>query len=258
MENQRKYARHKLRQVGEWLSERISQLRVQAAGYLLWLVALSVFLYCVYLDKLAFSLSILWPYALILLVPIGYVFHKIYLTAEQIERYYQGKEGELCVAEILDPLKTQGCQILPDIQAEGFNIDLLAISTKGIYAIEVKNPTINETQEHIKYDGRDVHIGDKRLFKSPVSQVISSAVWLYRELQKKTGRNNFFVKPVVLFPTVWFVEPMNPETKKKVWILNAKAFLSFFEAERPHLSEEDVSLFAQVMGSYRKSKPKEF
>lgn len=253
MNSERRYVRHKLRQVGEWLSEQIARERVEALTPLIWIIIVSVFCMCVFIDATVISLSKLLPLTAILIPVAGFLLYRLNKHSEQVERYHQGKEGELSVAEILEPLKAQGGWILNDIQARGFNIDLVYVSRKGVFAIEVKNPTIQNDKEIVRFDGRDTYIGEKKLFKNPVNQVIDAARWLHEELAPKVNMGSFFVKPVLLFPTSWEVEKMSSETKKHIWILNAHAFLTFIANEKEHLDEKAVTFFVEKLKGYSRS-----
>ncbi len=77
---------------------------------------------------------------------------------------------------------------------------------------------------------------------NPITQAIAEADWL-RQLLKKTTSQEFPVRGVVLFPG-WWVDAVDAETKKKVWVLNPKALRVFLSRESHVLTAADVALAA--------------
>jgi hypothetical protein len=135
---------------------------------------------------------------------------------KQIRLLNLARDGERVVAEQLDILKGQGAAIIHDVVGQGFNIDHVILSRKGLFVAETKtrskpmrgSPTIT-------YDGKALLVNGWKPDRDAVSQAEANARWVAKELEASTGKS-FAVKPVVLFPR-WFVEPI--PRGSEVWIL---------------------------------------
>jgi hypothetical protein len=160
-------------------------------------------------------------------------------TMPRVRAMRLGRDGERIVAEQLDVLKGQGAAIFHDVLADGFNIDHIIISSKGVFAVETKtwskpargSPTVT-------YEGEVLRINGMRPDRDPVSQARMNAAWVSAELKRSTGKH-FPTKPVVLFPG-WFVEPVSRGAD--VWILEPKALPAFISNEPTKLHDTDVHL----------------
>lgn len=149
------------------------------------------------------------------------------------------RDGERIVAEQLDKLKQQGAVVIHDVVGDGFNIDHVILSRKGLFVAETKTwskPTRGSPT--ITYDGDVLLVNGRKPERDPVSQAKGNARWIATELTASTGKG-FPVKPVVLFPG-WFVEPT--PRGSNVWILEPKALPAFVENEPTRLGDEDLHL----------------
>jgi len=77
---------------------------------------------------------------------------------------------------------------------------------------------------------------------NPIDQAAAQAAWLPRLLKEFTERN-FPVRPVLVFPG-WFVEPVDPETIGRAWVLEPKALPEFIEREPESIAPRDVAIVA--------------
>ncbi len=152
-----------------------------------------------------------------------------------------GRDGERAVADILDRLKHSGAEVFHDVVAEGFNIDHVVVSPKGIYAIETKARSKNG-DETVRFDRGALWAGASRWGSGPIDQARANARWLSRDLNQGTGKT-FWVQPCLVFPG-WFVEPTPREVLSKIWILNPAAVPAFIENEPERLSKADCSAAA--------------
>jgi hypothetical protein len=158
---------------------------------------------------------------------------------KRIRLLHLARDGERVVAEQLDILKGQGAVVIHDVVVEGFNIDHVILSKKGLFVAETKtrskpmrgSPTIT-------YDGNALLVNGWKPDRDPVAQAEANARWVAKKLKASSGKG-FPVRPVVLFPG-WFVEPI--PRGSKVWILEPKALPAFIKNEPVRLSDEDLHL----------------
>ena len=161
--------------------------------------------------------------------------------------------GEVTVGQFLEEhLRPNGCQVLHDIPADGFNIDHVVIGPTGVFAVETKTHSKPaKGASSITYDGETVSVNGFKPDRDPVVQAKAQARWISDLLERSTGRR-IFVQPVVIYPG-WFVEPLPPNAE--VWVLNEKALPTFISNARGgSLTNEDVHLLAFHLAKYMISK----
>jgi hypothetical protein len=158
-----------------------------------------------------------------------------------------GREGERAVAEYLERLKRSGYRIFHDVVADGFNIDHVIISTRGVFAVETKTYSKPAQGESVvQVEGDRVFVNGREPDRNPIKQAEALARWLREMLQESTSQD-YFVRSIVLYPG-WFVKgrPAN----KRVWVLNPKMLEAWFKHEPETLAESDVSLAAKHLSSH--------
>jgi len=160
---------------------------------------------------------------IITVIIIIYCLPKLNKLIKQIKSLKLGRDGEKVVGEFLEKLRQDGCIVFHDILGDGFNIDHVVISEKGIYCIETKTyskPNTDEPRVHYK-DGKLIidGLGDK---SNILKQVKAASKWLRETLKESTGQE-FKVKPVILFPGWW----IDTNDYDDVWVLELKGFPKF-------------------------------
>ena len=167
-----------------------------------------------------------------------------------------GRRGERVVGALLTrELLPQSFHVLHDVPGspkDDWNIDHVALGPSGIYAIETKTVSKRNGQARIKYDGRQVIIDGRRPDRDPLAQARGSADRIRQVLEETTGRRQFHVQPVVLYPG-WFIE--GSSTGRQVWVLAPSAFVKWVTGSRAEavLSTEDVALYASRLSDYVRS-----
>ena len=160
--------------------------------------------------------------------------------------------GEVAVGQFLEEhLRPNGCQVLHDIPADGFNIDHVVIGPTGVFTVETKTHSKPAKGcSSVKFDGKTVSVNGFKPDRDPVVQAKAQAGWLFDLLERSTGRR-IFVQPVVIYPG-WFVEPM--PSNADVWVLNEKVLPTFIGNAGGNLTNEDVHLLAFHLAKYVISK----
>lgn len=123
-------------------------------------------------------------------------------------RAMDGLAAERVTGMQLNRLVAQGCLVLHDIPADGFNIDHVVIGPNAVYAIETKSFRRPKhggegTAHRVTYDGKRLIFAD---FNSPapIEQAARQAQWLRRELHNVLGQD-YPVIPAVALPG-WFID----------------------------------------------------
>lgn len=181
-----------------------------------------------------------WVYSALALIAIGYSFLRLRRARERVRQLTLGLRGERAVAEILDSLREKGAKVFHDVPGEGFNVDHVVVSDRGIYAIETKTLTKGPGAS-VSFDPEgQILVDGRRLDRDPVTQAKAAARWLASMLKASTGKT-FSVRPVVLFPG-WWIESMKSSHAPDIWVLEPKALPTFIENDPVRILEPDLSL----------------
>lgn len=139
-----------------------------------------------------------------------FVFRRHYRLREQAK---DGLLAERVTGMQLNRLIAQGCIVMHDLPGDGFNIDHIVISPRGIYAVETKSfrkPLQGGSESaRVRFDGEALRFPDF-IEKSAVEQAKRQARWLAKELREALG-SDYPVEAALALPG-WYVE--QPES---VW-----------------------------------------
>jgi len=179
-----------------------------------------------------------------LLVP--FCIYKIVKAKKHLNALKLGRDGERIVGQYLDSLRSAGYRIFHDIVAEGFNVDHVVISPKGIYAIETKTYSKpGKGKPVVVSDGQTLLIDGRQHDRNPVEQIKAASRWLSEMLAESTGKG-FNIYPVILFPG-WYVEGgLHPD----LLVLNPKGFPKILEQRNDVLDKGDMQLAAYHLSRY--------
>jgi hypothetical protein len=172
---------------------------------------------------------------------IWLVWHVIRLR-RHVRRLKQGRDGERVVGQFLDGLREAGARIFHDVPGDGFNLDHVVISTRGIYVVETKTISKPDPKAKVVFDGQHVTVAGFQPDRDPVTQATAEANWMRRLLEMSTGRS-FPVRGVVVYPG-WWVEQANKGGPRETWVLEPKALPAFIEHAPAVIAPEDVALAA--------------
>jgi hypothetical protein len=127
--------------------------------------------------------------------------------------YFLGWFGERYVAEKMEPMRAHGWRIFHDVPAgggsKGFNLDHVALGSKGIAVIETKTRRKGRARPGFE-DYVVVYDGQKLIWpwgedQHGLAQAKAEADWLRKWIQQCTGIDTP-VKPILALPG-WFVKP---------------------------------------------------
>jgi hypothetical protein len=118
------------------------------------------------------------PHAVIVsvlaVVMIGYSFFRLRRAASRLRQLRQGQAGERAVAETLDALRTSGSVVFHSIPGDGFNVDHVVISRRGIFVIETKIISKRPGARETHADGAALLDGQP-MDRNPLAQARASA-----------------------------------------------------------------------------------
>ena len=196
------------------------------------------------------SVTAPWFTTAIATLVVAYCVRGLLRLRKQTDRLKLGRDGERAVAEVLNGLRAAGCVVYHDVVADGFNIDHIVLSARGVFVVETK--TIRKPiGGKVRVDGRSVIAGGASLGTAPIEQSEANARWVRELLKKSTGRA-YPVKPCLVFPG-WFVEPTTKEIATEIWVLNPKALLAFIENTAVCIADPDLHMAAYHLSSYIRS-----
>jgi hypothetical protein len=192
-----------------------------------------------------------WVYACVALMGTALLARRFLSIRRKVESLRLGRDGERVVGQYLDGLRENGARIFHDIPGQGFNLDHVVISERGIYVVETKTHTKPEANAQVVFDGEHVTVAGFAPDRNPVQQATAEAKWLAGLLHKSTGKR-FPVRGVVVYPG-WWVERMNRERHSEVWVLEPKALPTWIENSFSSIAPEDVALASFHLSRYVRS-----
>lgn len=222
-----------LRSPGETLRNEIEDINLDITAYFSIITVVPLVLYSTMLtihtiNEQPAKTATAIIYVFMGIIALGFCVFKMIKIIKRKRNLTLGLEAELAIGQELNELARDGARIFHDIPADGFNIDHVVVSPKGIFAIETKGRS-KPVHENGKAAGWKVeHDGTTLKFPGwqetePFKQAERQAAWLQNWLTKATGES-VSAKPVLMLPG-WYVD--GPVTGR-VLVLNGKKTQSFF------------------------------
>ena len=193
-----------------------------------------------------------WLFSAITILATGWLILRVSRVRREVRSLRLGRDGERLVGQFLDGLREGGARIFHDVPAEGFNLDHVVISARGIYAVETKTVSKPGPSATVVYDGQAVTVAGFRPDRDPVQQAAAEARWLRDLLVSSTGRT-FRTRGVVVYPN-WWIESTSKDRPHEVWVLEPKALPKWIENEPVTLSPDEVALAAFHLAQYVRSR----
>lgn len=127
------------------------------------------------------------------LVAVAGIIYAIIQTRRNLARLRAlklGRDGEKAVGQYLEQVRDVDARVFHDLIGEGFNLDHVLVTTKGIFAIETKTcskPVRGEA--NITYDGEHLFVNGQRPVQTTASTITPSKEAAERfELQQNETR----------------------------------------------------------------------
>lgn len=167
---------------------------------------------------------------------------RFFRLKKQIVALRLGRDGEKAVGQFLEGLREGGARVFHDVPGEGFNLDHVVISQRGLFVVETKTWSKPFPEARVSLIDGVLRTAGQRPDRDPIAQVRAQMSWLARVLEESTGKR-FPVRGALVFPG-WFVDPELTRAFDGIWVLEPKALPSFIEREDLVLSTQDVPLAA--------------
>jgi hypothetical protein len=149
-----------------------------------------------------------------------------------------GRDGERQVGAMLEELRGNGCTVIHDVACDGFNLDHVVLSTRGLFCIETKTLSKLPSAPKARYDGQRLFLPGIGDYSHALAQAQRNAETLGRLCRDLTGRS-YPVRPVVTFPG-WFIEGPEQPWKPAVWAMNPKVVCAMIRGAPEKISSDDV------------------
>lgn len=155
----------------------------------------------------------------------------------------------------LNRLLTQGCIVLHDLPADGFNIDHVVIAPRGVYAVETKSlrkprnasEKRDDPSHQVAYDGRVLKFPDFGT-REPIEQATRQAQWLRRVLRDALG-HDYPVVAAVSLPG-WFIVPSEEGKRADVQVFTPMGRGADFMARQPeHIDATQRRVVAETLAA---------
>lgn len=202
-----------LRGPGETLRHELEDVQGDFGAYLTVLWAFPVMTYAIHVSQSYFGASPetfgRWIWTGIIAAG-GTVFlsWKLYRLSRLRFDLQNGLEAEIAMGQELDQLMRESAVVFHDFPAEGFNIDHVVVTRKGMYAIETKGRMKpdrggGKKDATVQFDGKVLSFPDWRDSQT-LDQARRQAKWLAKWISSAVGES-IEVRPVVALPG-WFVD----------------------------------------------------
>lgn len=235
-----------LRSPGYALIQQIDEVNLEINAWLMVIYAMPTMIYAIHLTQTVYggvpetSTRMVINAALALAVLIVAAV-KLATYMDKRSRLQEGFEAESAVGAELNQLMLDGAHVFHDVPAEGFNVDHVIVSPKGVYAVETKSRAKYlkrgaKTNVNVLFDGRAIKFPSHQE-TAPVGQASSNAKWLGTWLSQAVGEP-ITPRPVLALPG-WFVRTT---AKTDLILINGKGCRKFFDATNAHqdLSESQI------------------
>ena len=128
-----------LRYPAQSLDEEIeSVIEKDVSDYLLFSMVIGLWVvleWCRWLFDIVFHPVLL---TIIFLAIVIFTLFKVQKARRKLKSLRQGRDGERAVGQFLETLTDTECRIFHDVVVDGFNIDHVMVSRRGVFAIETK------------------------------------------------------------------------------------------------------------------------
>ena len=143
-----------LRQAGQSVQDQLNNLIDDTVAPYIWapiiFVAFTVYGWYLWITKTIPNPLLL---TVITVAVVIYSVFKVSRAQKEIANLKQGRDGERVVGRLLDSLQGNNCFVLHDIVADGFNLDHVVVSEKGVFAIETKTYSKPPGDSQVRFDG---------------------------------------------------------------------------------------------------------
>lgn len=236
------------RYAGQSLDEKIADLINDKLGSVLWfagcMVVVAIYEWAKFSVNAPPSPKTMTAIALVV---CGYAMFKFNATRKRVRRLRQARDGEQAVGQFLESQRKQGSYVFHDLVGNGFNLDHVLISPKGIFAVETKTYSKpSKGKAVVRVENGAVFVNGRATTQDINTQLLAQKKWISEELSKLAG-SKVEAGAVLVFPG-WFVE--GDFSESNLWAMNPKGFAKRLLARDDIYTEEQVRRLANVLSMH--------
>lgn len=227
-----------LRSPGHSLIKKMEELDLEIDSLLFVVAAGPVWIYAAHISTSHFAgaSESLFRIGLSVLTVCAMVFYgalKLVRVLSTRSRIREGYEAESAVGAELNHLMLDGAHVFHDLPAEGFNVDHIIVSPKGVFTVETKSRAkyvkpAEKADVKVSFDGNALRFPSHTEI-APVEQARANAKWVSEWLASATGEP-VRVRPVVALPG-WFT---TTTTRSDLLVINGKGCRAVFGSTYAH------------------------
>lgn len=191
----------------------LEKLDVDVTAHLAMLIAFPITIFAIhisqsYIGGVPETLGRLFISGISALIGVLYIWIKLYRLSRRRFELRTGLEAEIAMGQELDQLMREGAVVFHDFPAEGFNIDHVVLTPKGMYAVETKGRMKldrggGKKDATVEFNGKVLSFPEWR-GNEALEQAKRQAKWLEKWISSAVGES-IGVMPVVALPG-WWVE----------------------------------------------------
>ena len=173
------------------------------------------------------------------------VFSRLFRAFRRLNR---GERGELCVAEVLDDLRSFGYRAFHDLVRDGFNIDHVVVGPAGVFAVETK---FRSGKGEITFrNGEGLFVGGFPEERDSLKQARANAAEVNRIIKDNCNFDEW-VWPLVVFVGEWRVKNDWQNTDARVFTTGS--LVAHIVNQQPRLKQSEIELIASHLERSAKS-----
>jgi len=218
---------------GQSLQRKIIKEVLNSLGILIIVLLLDVaYLGWIFGEYIPPSKTHTWIPLVVILVLLPIVFLVISKNNRKIDLLVQGRDGEQGMGLYLNRLWSETCFVFHDIQGtwkngNHFNIDHILVSTKGVFVVETKTFSKDDSTENIiKHRGDQLWINGVLDKFNALEEPRRHSIWLNNYLNDHKIQGAVVI-PVLLFPR-WKVDSLWNRNAPENLVFSGKAFNTEF------------------------------
>lgn len=200
-----------LRGPGEGLRKEMEDVQLEIGAYVAMLLAAPLLIFSIYLSQSHFGgvpdTIGRWGFIVFLIVvAVLYVSIRLHRLSRRRFELQTGLEAEIAMGQELDQLMREGAAVFHDFPAEGFNVDHVVLTPRGVYAVETKGRMKvdrggGKKDATVQFNGEVLSFPAWRDSET-LEQAKRQAKWLEKWISSAVGES-IGVMPVVALPGWW-------------------------------------------------------
>lgn len=183
---------------------------------------------------------------------VALAYYKYRKGRKLIERYMQGRNGEIYVGQMLEQLRTDGYEVFHDVPTDRGNIDHVVIGPGGVFVIETKTHSKpKDRRAEVEFDGENVTLAGFQPDRNPVAQVRAACGHVQALLERGLNTDKKLpIRPVLVYVN-WYCKRV--PRGSDLWLVNEKALMQWMRRNYKRVTPDEVRQAALCLETYVRS-----